>query len=309
MAKGAFYPLLLSVRLVLATGILFLMGACGDEESSPDFTALSIGSFVSQDPNFSVMAEAIEQTTWKDSLDQFGPYTMLLPSDKALSAENITSVNDLSNDEWQQLLDYHITPGAFNSDQLIGTVQESLLPGFYWLINKNENEIDINGDTKMLSGDVMLKNGVVHVLEGLLEPQALNVTFMAQNRGFNIFVKGLLRSGLDQVLEYRERQFTLFAPTDEAFEAYFQANELTEEAWLGFSRLEEFMKYFVLDETLDSAQLTAGPRITLAGDTLYFSNQAGEIWLNGNGILQETNIQGGNGLIHSLDHIDRKSVV
>lgn len=95
----------------------------------------------------------------------------------------------------------------------------------------------------------------------------------------------------------------MFAPTDEAFEAYFQANELTEEAWLGFSRLEEFMKYFVLDETLDSAQLTAGPRITLAGDTLYFSNQAGEIWLNGNGILQETNIQGGNGLIHSLDHI------
>ncbi|QDH78218.1 fasciclin domain-containing protein [Echinicola soli] len=303
MAKGAFSPLLSSIRFLLAACTVLSVGACGDDEPSPDFNALSIGVFVSQDPNFSVIADAVELTTWKDSLDQNGPYTMLLPSDKALSEENIESVNDLSADEWQRLLDYHIVPGALSSDQLIGTVQESLLPGYYWLVNKNENEIDINGETKMLSGDIDLKNGVVHILEGLLEPQALNVTFMAQNRGFNIFVKGLLQSGLDQFLEDREQHFTLFAPTDEAFEMYFQANEISEEDWLGFSRLEDFMRYFVLDESLDSAQLAAGPRISLTGDTLYISNQEGEIWLNGNGSLQEKDIQGGNGLIHGLDHV------
>ncbi|GGF32017.1 hypothetical protein GCM10011339_20300 [Echinicola rosea] len=288
---------------MLAACTILSVVACGDDEPSPDFKALSIGAFVSQDPNFDVIADAVALTTWKDSLDQGGPYTMLLPSNKALSDENIESVDDLSIDEWQRLLDYHIVPTALTSEQLVGTVQESLLPGYYWLVNKNENEIDVNGETKMLSGDIELKNGMVHILEGLLEPQALTVTFMAQNRGFNIFVKGLLQSGLEQVLENKEQNFTLFAPTDEAFETYFQTNEISEEDWLDFSRLDDFMKYFVLENSLDSTQLTAGYRITLTGDTLYVSNQDGEIWLNGIGSLQEKDIQGGNGLIHGIDRV------
>ncbi|AWW30809.1 hypothetical protein DN752_12120 [Echinicola strongylocentroti] len=303
MAKGTYHPFFSIIRYLYAGCALLFFVGCGEDGDTPDYAQLSMMEFIRQDPNFTIFADALELTGLNETLDAEAPFTLLLPSDQALEDAGISSVDELSAEEWERKLNYHITQGSLNSDVLLGSVQESLLPGYYWLINEADGALEINGATKMLSGDLFLKNGVIHILTGFLEPQALNVTFMAQNKGFNTFVKGLFQTEMDQVIEDREGTFTIFAPTDEAFSSYFQANGITEEDWLAFSRLDEFMQYFILDKTLDSTQLITEALIPLSGDTLYINNQEGEIWLNGNASLQEKNIQGGNGLIHGLDQV------
>lgn len=277
--------------------------ACGDDAPAPDFTGMTISAFIEQDPNFSLLASALELTALSDTLDSSGEFTFLIPSDKAFEKRGITSLDDLSTEEWSQLIKYHLTTGDLSLEALLGGVQESLLQDYYWLINEDEGAYVVNGTTPLLSSDILMANGRIHVLTKSLTPQQINVVYMAQNEGFTLFVKGLQKAGMDQMLAEQAGPYTLFIPSDEALTAYFAANGITEEDWLGFSTLNQFLSYFIVAGRLDFDDLTPGPRQALSGDTLFFSQKDQITWLNGLDSISKNGIQGGNGLIYGLDQV------
>ncbi|WP_200974997.1 fasciclin domain-containing protein [Echinicola sp. 20G] len=282
--------------------VIALISSCGTDELTPDYKGLTVQGFIQQDPNFSILAEIFEQTGIGDTLNGYGTFTLIAPTNKAFEEAGITSASDLSSEDLDSLINYHLASGKLNSEDLIGEVKETFLQGYYWLINKEENEIIVNGDVSLLVKDIEVSNGMVHGIGSVLEASKLNVVSMAQSQGYTLFVKGLLQTGLDKVLT-ETGPFTLFIPTDAAFAAYFEANGITEEEWLSASRLDAFMEYCIVEGSLESDELVSDALISYGGDSLFVSKKEEEIWLNGNALITRKDIQGGNGIIHEQDKV------
>ncbi len=121
---------------------------------------------------------------------------------------------------------------------------------------------------------------------------------------FSYFIASLDATalGMIEILE-GEGPFTLFIPTDEAFEAL---PEDTLENWLEDGKmLADIVSYHWIDTELSSDSFndydTDMP--TLSGDFLEFSFINDETWINGEARIVRPDIRASNGYIHAIDKV------
>ena len=73
----------------------------------------------------------------------------------------------------------------------------------------------------MTLADVTAGNGAVHTIDEVLFPdfkiKTKNLVEVLKSQGFSAFAKALTETGIDKVIDH-EGHFTVFAPTNEAFE-------------------------------------------------------------------------------------------
>ncbi|MDN3669217.1 fasciclin domain-containing protein [Echinicola jeungdonensis] len=283
-------------------GGLFLLFSCKKDDPIPGTESLSLLQIISEDPNFSIMSDALTKTEWADTLQGPGQFTVMAPIDEDFQQMGIGQYEDLQPQKWDSLLQYHILPGNYELEQLNGIVP-TLLEGHFIFATKEEESKVINGQVGILAANIPASNGWIHALDAVITPATYSVIEVMDENGFSIFVEAVQKAGLENLLS-EDGPFTLFVPSDEAFEGYFEAQGISKEGWLETPELTDFLLYFMLDGDLSAKDLSSGNFPTRLGLEVYISKITdNEIWLNGQAQVTITDQDAGNGIIHGLDSI------
>jgi len=176
---------------------------------------------------------ALEKTGLNVELNGNGPFTVLVPNDVAFNEIGIfrpTDLDRINKDSLRRMISYHILPRRLyvsdipsNSvDFRYATLEGSELYTSIGSISPGAlspvNMLFFSG-AKAIRKDVVLSNGVLHVLDKVMKPQfEKNIQdWLRDKKEYTVFVAGLKKFGLWDQLGGKG-PFTVFAPTNEALE-------------------------------------------------------------------------------------------
>ncbi|MGB1790447.1 MAG: fasciclin domain-containing protein, partial [Limisphaerales bacterium] len=135
-----------------------------------------------------------------------------------------------------------------------------------------------------------------------LSAKADNIVNVASNAGnFNTLLKAAVEADLANTLS-EDGPFTVFAPTDSAFE------KLPDEVIISLlkkenkDKLVNILKFHVISGSYPSDKLPLLPLKTLNGQDVNFKVDNGDIFINGAKVLK-ANINASNGIIHVIDGV------
>jgi len=129
------------------------------------------------------------------------------------------------------------------------------------------------------------------------------VQVAAANSNFSTLVTAIQSAGLAETLS-GTGPFTVFAPTNDAFNKFLTANSLTAAQLLASDGLDEILTYHVVGASVPSSAVAAGKVTSVSGDPFYVSVAPNnDIWINGNAKITATDISASNGIIHALDYV------
>lgn len=262
-----------------------------------------------------------------------GPFTVFAPNNDAFAdllrqLDGFDSLDDFSTTELQNLLavilQYHVIAGtaAFSDDlsdgQMLTTLQGSSLTV------STEGGVFIQDATdvpaQVVGANVETTNGVVHVINKVLLPQAIldeladiiliPITDLAiGNENLQNLVAALLAADGDLPTVLRgDGPFTVLAPTDEAFETFLDGAALGD---LDIDVLTNVLLNHVISGELLSTDLEAlgsGYSNTLAtgpGDanlSIYFDATDG-VEFNGSIDVVTPNVRALNGIVHVVNEV------
>ncbi len=136
----------------------------------------TIVDVASADGSFNTLVAAIEAAGLTETLSDEGPYTVFAPTDEAFAALPEGILDQLLLPENQevlaQILTYHVVSGEVPS----GEVQTGMVPS----IEGSDLDVVADGGSVMVNGanvvtpDVMASNGVIHVIDTVLLPPAVD---------------------------------------------------------------------------------------------------------------------------------------
>jgi transforming growth factor-beta-induced protein len=164
----------------------------------------------------------------------------------------------------------------------------------------------LNGNVNLVITNVFASNGVIHVIDAVLVPPAPEesesntiVDIVEGDDRFETLLAALQLTGLDETLS-GEGPFTVFAPTDDAFDAL--PMDVLDALLANPDALAEVLLYHVVldellaEEVVSRHSLTSalGPRITVQGN---------QLTLNGDVNLIVTDVIADNGVIHVIDKV------
>ncbi|MEL6217144.1 MAG: fasciclin domain-containing protein, partial [Pseudomonadota bacterium] len=125
------------------------------------------------------------------------------------------------------ILLYHVSPGAQSALAIENSDAVATLSGTAGILPAAGNLVDLEPDfldPSIVTPDIAATNGVVHVIDRVLLPIDIpgNETpsiadIAATTEGFEILTLALEAAGLDTVLDDPNGEFTVFAPTNDAF--------------------------------------------------------------------------------------------
>jgi transforming growth factor-beta-induced protein len=159
--------------------------------------------------------------------------------------------------------------------------------------------VKLNGSISVTLPDVEASNGVIHVIDGVLTPTSA-VDIALNNSNFTYLVEAVLKAGLAETLS-GEGPFTIFAPTNEAFEQLFTDLGVSGIADIDVETLTSVLTYHVVEGNVLSTDLSDGNVPTLNGDITFSIN--GSVTINGTSQVVATDIQGTNGVVHVIDKV------
>lgn len=162
----------------------------------------------------------------------------------------------------------------------------------------DETETDTNMDTGMEdTTDDMTDN----MTDDSMETEDDIVAVAQGNPDFSILVSALQEANLVETLQ-GDGPFTVFAPTDEAFEALLTELDITAEELLAQPDLESILTYHVIPSEVIAGDLEDGQTAeTVNGEELTF-DLSGDPMVNESAITM-TDIEASNGLIHAIDKV------
>jgi transforming growth factor-beta-induced protein len=265
------------------------------EEEPADIVDIAVA-----DGRFNTLVAAVEAAGLADALSGEGPLTVFAPTDDAFAALPEGTVDALLQDipSLQSILLYHVVEGAVPAADVVGLDKAQTLNGQFVDIKVDGDSVMID-DANVIITDIEAANGIIHVIDAVILPESRSIAEIAVEDGsFETLVAALDAAGLVETLS-GEGEFTVFAPTDDAFAAL---PEGTVEALLGdIPALTEILLFHVADGKLMASDVLGRSIIpTLQGQ--YLDVDAENAAINGAGIIV-TDIEASNGVIHVIDAV------
>ncbi|HWH14067.1 MAG TPA: fasciclin domain-containing protein [Miltoncostaeaceae bacterium] len=129
------------------------------------------------------------------------------------------------------------------------------------------------------------------------------VDVAAGNPDFSILVAAVQRAGLAETLS-GAGPFTVFAPTNAAFEAALSDLGLTQEQLLESPQLERILTYHVLPARVAAGDVTGEltPE-TVEGAQLPVRAEGGEVRVGEDATVVQADVEASNGVIHAIDRV------
>jgi transforming growth factor-beta-induced protein len=138
----------------------------------------------------------------------------------------------------------------------------------------DSEEILINGKAKMMVSDLMGTNGVIHVIDSLLETESgLPISTMLGNRNLTIFKKLMDYGNFDDEFDSLNNA-TYFVPTDNAFENskigkyWIEQLDNSPQKLKNNPQLKEFLEYHVAQPLIKTCDLKEEMLPTKSGSEL-----------------------------------------
>jgi transforming growth factor-beta-induced protein len=284
---------------LMATAIMITGISCSEKDDpvpEPVAEMMDIVEIaISSNPDeFNTLVEAVVAADLVSTLKGDGPFTVFAPTDAAFAKLGI-DLSTLSKEELTNILLYHVVAGSVKSTDLKNGFVETA-GGFSIEINIDNGAV-IN-TSNVTSADVMASNGIIHIIDEVLLPPTEDIVEKALsfNPGeFNTLVAAVVQADLVATLQ-SEGPFTVFAPTDAAFEALG-----VDLASLSKEELTSILLYHVVPGSVFSSDLSAGSVATANGAMIAVSLDAG-VKINESNVII-ANVQTTNGVIHVIDKV------
>lgn len=276
--------------------------------------AKTVGRIISQREDLSAFLQVLEKAELGSDLAEKTNinYTVFVPSNKAFEAlpeEAIkTLLNSRNDDRLEEVFNYHVLTRAEPPFELekYGTLQ---MASGQWLSIDYKNEQI--GDATFVGEVIPCSNGVIYIIDTVLTPTTDDLFQALQKDGrFTLFTKAITASRQGKLYQNVHDNYTVFAPTDEAFkklpegviESLFRPEN--------DERLEDIIKHHISATTYSAKRSYGAVRLGVAditpisafGQQLNFSTNENGATIDNAKIL-ETDIPTANGLLHVVDSV------
>lgn len=286
-------------RIGIATTLMLL--AVASQATAKDIveTAVSAG-------NFKTLVAAVKAAGLVDTLQGKGPFTVFAPSDDAfakLPSETIATLLKPENKEQlTAILTYHVVAGKVLAKDAYGVDSAGTVNGQRISIRRNSGRLVIN-ESLVTATDIECDNGVIHVIDTVLLPEAKSIPEVAAANGqFGTLLAAVTEAELAETLGSKG-PFTVFAPTDAAFEKLPKgtvANLLKKE---NRDQLVKILTYHVVSgRVFSNDAIAAESATTLQGQSVKVGVNASGIAINEARVVA-ADIQASNGVIHVIDSV------
>ena len=341
--------------LILLLALITLWSCSDDDDNGdgdgqqPDDT--TIVDLAIDTADLSSLVAALQKADENDGTDLVaalsgaGPFTVFAPTNDAFSEllaglDGFSSLDDFDTDEERDLLaailTYHVVSGAavesstLTDGQVITTLQGETLT-----VSVDGDDIDIEDatdeDADVDMPDVEASNGIVHVIDKVLLPQAVLDALNSSEPTANIVETAIATDALSSLVAALQKAdendgtdlvaalsgdgpFTVFAPTNDAFTELLASLD-------GFSSLDDFdtdeerdllaaiLTYHVVTgAAVESSTLTDGQVITtLQGETLTASVDGDDIDIEDatdeDADVDMPDVATTNGIVHVIDKV------
>jgi uncharacterized surface protein with fasciclin (FAS1) repeats len=126
--------------------------------------------------SFQTLLTAAEAAGLVDTLKSEGPFTVFAPTDEAFAKLPEGTVESLlkpeNQDQLKAILTYHVVPGKTMSSDLAGKqVEVESVEGSAIPIDAAGDNVMV-GDATVTQADVEADNGVIHVIDEVIQPQS-----------------------------------------------------------------------------------------------------------------------------------------
>lgn len=290
--------------------------------------------------DFSILTAAVVKAELLATLiNKEANFTLFAPNNAAFEKAGITSLDGLTKEDLSPILTYHVIAGEVFGDGLPATGSAITTLGGDFYLSINSNGAYINGTSMVTAatlagGALDYDNGVVHTIDRTLVPASDNIVSIAvaasqaaEGAEFGQLVAALTAvendGSTDALISILsgDGPFTVFAPTDAAFEALYTLAGVADFAGLvdavGIGTIATVLKYHVLGARVFSSDIPnalngnssvsleslSEGMFTLNSDLTITDSDAALGIGTVDAKIIDTDIKGTNGVIHVIDQV------
>ncbi|XP_042588497.1 periostin isoform X3 [Cyprinus carpio] len=247
-----------------------------------------------------------DQSKLREELEGAGSYTMFAPSDDAweeLDPALKASLVSSGNTELYNALHYHMVNKRLLTKDLKNDMTiESMYNKQGLYINHYSNGVVTVNCARIIHGNQVATNGVVHVIDRVISVVSQTIKDVIEsNDDLTSLNTAALSSGLlGQLAE--PGHYTLFAPTNEAFENL--DSDVLERLMSDTTVLQALLKYHLLNSVQCSEAIMAGSVYgTLEGSNIEIGCDGESLTVNGIKMVLKKDIVTSNGVIHLINQV------
>ena len=294
--------------IMMGLMLSFSMTSCNkdnDENPSPAMSK-DIVETASSDNNFSTLVAALNKANLASTLKGDGPFTVFAPTNTAfsqlLSDLGFSSLDDVPVETLKSILLYHVVSGKILSTDLKDGYISMLSTGpggNYLSLLVDAKDVKLNASTNITQANLDASNGVIHVIDKVLLPPTV-VDIASENPDFSILVEAVVKADLVNTLS-GTGPFTIFAPTNEAFQNLFTSLGVSGISDLTKDQLTPILLHHVVSGNVRSTDLASGSVATLNGDINVMVSS--RVTIDSDVHVLAADVQGSNGVIHVIDNV------
>ena len=297
--------------MLLFAASAFIFASCSkddDNTQDPMPQQKSIVETASSNPDFSILVEALTKADLVNTINASNNLTVFAPTNAAFqelfAALGVSGISDISKETLTPILLYHVLGAKVPSASVTTGYAFTLSPGpdsktLAIYLNTSDGVV-INNTVNVTTADLMATNGVIHVIDEVLLPNSI-VDIASNNGSFSILVQALVKADLVSALT-GAGPFTVFAPTNDAFNALFATLGVTGIADLTKEQLSPILLYHVVSGNVLSTELSNGNVPTLNGGNISVDITSG-VKINSSTSVILADVQGTNGVVHAIDKV------
>ncbi len=225
--------------IVLCCTITATLSGCKKTEYPlvPLNQTLNITSYLEANPSqFSLFDQILQRTGYDGFLNAYGAYTVFAPNNDAinlyLKSRGKTSVSDINVDTLKDLVRFHvILADTITSTYFVdGKLRSPTFLGQYLTTSVTSDGVvssySVNKQAKVLQTNIILGNGIMHVVDHVLSPATLTLAQLIDaNPKYKIFSAALKATGFYDTLNVSananpnklRNYFTVFDQTDSVY--------------------------------------------------------------------------------------------
>ncbi|MEM9825952.1 MAG: fasciclin domain-containing protein [Planctomycetota bacterium] len=291
-----------------SNGILYLIDGVLEPTTNDLFQTLQ------KDGRFTIFTRAITASRQgKRFQNMHDLYTTFAPTDtafKKLGKETLDALFLPENDErLEDIIKHHITEGIFAAGKVpgyrsLGVTGNTPVSAFGQQLNF---KVTVDGATideaDIVAADMPCANGIVHVIDEVILPvQDSLLDLLRGDEQFSTLVKLLKASGLDLPIS-SSSQFTIFAPTNAAWETEPYAELVRQPTGENRERIFGILaRHVIVGKHVSENAIPYDKLRTIHGAPIYLTRMAGDQRIS-DIPLRVTDREAFNGLINTIESV------
>lgn len=323
MKKLKFAALLLAAA---TTSLTF--NACSDDDDDeptpapPATTEKSIADIAIENSETDSLVVALQAAGLVTTFQNPGTYTVFAPTNQAfrefLMDGGYSDIADIPVTALDAVLKYHVLGSEVKSGDLTDNTYGVTLNTASPDMDATVVEVDVTGGVKLnnnatvQTANVEASNGVIHIINKVITPKNVVELALSDER-FSSLVAALTAYdfGYVDILSDANGTFTIFAPTNDAFDDLLDSNP----AWnsladIDSTTLASVLTYHVINTgNVQSSELSQGQTLsplnmgTLTVDLTDGAKLQTSNMMQADVKISVTDVQGTNGVIHAVDQV------